>query len=54
MRSVSDKDEDVRLSWPAGNPKMVSICDLEEIPGKTINNEVTVPANGLLTLRAEW
>jgi alpha-mannosidase len=54
LRSVSDKDEVVRLSWPAGNPKSVSICELEETPGKTITSEVTVPANGLLTLRAEW
>ena len=31
LRSVSEKDETVKLSWPAGNPKVVSICDLEEI-----------------------
>ena len=34
MRSVSDKDESVKLSWPAGNPKIVSVCELEEIPGQ--------------------
>jgi alpha-mannosidase len=54
LRSVSNKDEVVRLSWPAGNPKLVSICELEETPGKTVTGEVTVPASGLLTLRAEW
>jgi hypothetical protein len=51
---VSEKDETVRLAWPAGNPRVVNICDMEEIPGMKINGEVTVPANGLLTLRAEW
>jgi alpha-mannosidase len=54
LRSVSEKDETVRLAWPAGNPRVVNICDMEEIPGMKINGEVTVPANGLLTLRAEW
>jgi hypothetical protein len=54
LRSVSVNDEVVKLSWPAGNPKVVSICELEETPGKTITGGVTVPANGLLTLRAEW
>jgi alpha-mannosidase len=54
LRSVSDKDETIRLSWPAGNPKMVNICEMEEIPGKEVAGDVTVPANGLLTLKAEW
>lgn len=54
MRSVSDRDETIRLSWPAGIPRSVSICSLEEIRGKTAGDEVIVPANGMLTLKAEW
>ena len=52
LRSVSDKDEPVKLSWPAGIPKNVNICDREEIPGQKITDEVTVPAGGFLTLKA--
>jgi len=54
LRSVSERDEKVKLSWPARNPKAVSICDLEETPGMEIKDELTVPANGLITLKAEW
>jgi hypothetical protein len=54
LRSVSQRDEKVKLSWPARNPKALSICDLEEVPGREINNELIIPANGLITLKAEW
>ena len=54
LRSVSEKDETVRLVWPAGNPRLLNICEIEEVPGTKINNDVTVPANGLVTLKAEW
>jgi hypothetical protein len=52
LRSVSDKDELVKLTWPAGTPKSVNICDREEIAGQKITDEVTVPAGGFLTLKA--
>jgi alpha-mannosidase len=52
LRSVSEKDEVIRLSWPAGTPKTVNVCDKEEIPGKKITDEVIIPAGGLLTLKA--
>ncbi len=54
FRSVSDSDEVVKLSWPSGEPTEVNICELEEIPGKKVSNEVTVPSNGMLTLKAQW
>jgi hypothetical protein len=54
LRSVSGKDETVRLLWPAGNPQSLSLCDIEEVPGRKVNNEVTVPANGFVTLKAVW
>jgi len=54
LRSVSLSDEEVRLTWPAGNPKRVNVCEKEEVPGVLVNNSVKVPANGLITLRAEF
>ena len=54
LRSVSESDETVRLSWPAGNPRSLSLCRIEEIPDKDVLSEVTVPANGLVTLKAVW
>jgi len=54
LRSVASTDETVRLSWPAGNPKAVNLCEKEEIPGAKVNSEVTVPANGFVTLKAVW
>jgi len=54
LRSVSDADEKVRLFWPAGNPKCLNLCEIEEEPGKKVDDEVMVPANGLLTIKAAW
>ena len=54
LRSVSAKDETVKLLWPAGNPKSLNLCEIEEVTGRKVGNEVTVPANGLLTLKAVW
>ncbi|MFA5814298.1 MAG: glycoside hydrolase family 38 C-terminal domain-containing protein [Bacteroidales bacterium] len=52
LRSVSDKDEKIKLLWPAENPRSLNICDVEEVSGRKVNNEVTVPANGFVTLKA--
>jgi alpha-mannosidase len=54
LRSVSDKDEAVKLSWPAGNPASVNLCETEEVAGSIINNDLTVPANGMATLKVVW
>jgi len=54
LRSVSGKPETVRLSWPAGNPKSVHNCETEEIAGKKVGDEITVPANGFTTLKILW
>ena len=51
LRSVSNQAESVNLQWPAGEPRLVSLCDIEEVPGKTIGNTVMVPANGLAVLK---
>lgn len=54
LRSVSGRDETVGLGWPAGIPVSVSICDIEEVPGRIAGKEIIVPANGLLVLKAAW
>lgn len=54
LRSVSDKDEMVKLSWPAGSPASVNLCETEEISGPEINNKLSVPANGMATLKVVW
>jgi alpha-mannosidase len=55
LRSFSEKDELVKLSWPARTPRSVRVCDQGEKPGKTkASSEVTIPAMGFVTLRAEW
>jgi alpha-mannosidase len=54
LRSVSAKDEMVRLSWPAGTPSAVNLCETEEVAGPKINNELSVPANGMATLKVVW
>ena len=54
LRSVSTKDELVKLSWPAGNPASVNLCETEEVSGPKINDELSVPANGMATLKVVW
>jgi len=53
LRSVSDKDEKIRLLWPAGNPRSINRCDYEEVPGLNIGSEVMVPAMGMLVLKVD-
>ena len=54
LRSLSGKDETVKLSWPFCRPKLLNICEIEEISARNISNEVTVPANGIVTLKVVW
>jgi hypothetical protein len=55
LRSLSAKDELVKLSWPARTPRSVRVCDRGEEPGKRdASSDVTVPQMGFVTLRVEW
>jgi alpha-mannosidase len=54
LRSVSLIDEWVRLSWPAGDPKSVFVCEIEDQQDRKTDNDIKVPANGLVTLKAVW
>jgi hypothetical protein len=54
LRSVSEMDETVRLSWPSGRPRMLSLQGAEGMTGLLADDPLTVPANGLVSLIAEW
>lgn len=54
LRSLSDKEELVKLSFPKASPKSVMICDLEEIPGKQTNGEFIMKPYGQVTLKLEY
>ncbi len=54
LRSLSDKPESVRLSFPGGAPKSVRVCTLEETPGALAGASVSMLPYGLRTLRAEF
>jgi alpha-mannosidase len=55
LRSLSDRDESAKLSWPARTPSSVRVCERGEEPGKKdALREVTVPATGFVTLRVDW
>jgi alpha-mannosidase len=55
LRSLSAKDELVKLSWPAWTPRSVRVCDRGEEPGKReASSDVTVPQMGFVTLRVDW
>ena len=53
LRSLSDKQETVKLTFPAGMPKAVHICTVEETAGEQINGSVTILPYGMLTLRVK-
>jgi alpha-mannosidase len=55
LRSVSDKDEMIKLDWPYRKPLSVTIEDSGEGSGKNkVNEEVLVPAMGFVTLDVNW
>jgi alpha-mannosidase len=55
LRSLSDHNETVALSWPALRPKSVRVCDRGEVPGPTdASSSTIVPARGFTTLWVEW
>ncbi|MBK7259597.1 MAG: glycosyl hydrolase [Ignavibacteriae bacterium] len=55
LRSFSEQEESVALSWPARMPRQVRVCELGEEPGaRDAMRTVAVPPMGLVTLRAEW
>lgn len=54
LRSLSDKEEEVHLLFPHKKPKKVSLCEIEEEPGKEIDSTFTVLPYGQATLKVEY
>jgi alpha-mannosidase len=54
LRSLSDKPESVKLAFPAGAPKSVRLCALEETAGEAVAGAVSLLPYGLATLRIEF
>ena len=51
LRSISDKPETVKLSFPAGAPKSVKLSDPTEVIGAEINKSISLLPFGVITLR---
>ena len=50
---AAGKDAKTTLHWGLAAPKAVSLSNLSEEPGQTVQGPIEVPAYGLVTLRAE-
>ena len=54
LRSVSDKEETLTLTYPARQPSKVRIYNLEEIPGEEIRGAFAIRPYGQMTLKIEF
>lgn len=54
LRSLSDKEESVKLSFPKKTPARVSVCDREEIAGERTDGNLVMAPYGQITLRLEY
>ncbi len=55
LRSVSEKNEVVKLNWLKGKPGSFQITDFDNDSDEdNISDEVIVPAMGFVTISAEW
>lgn len=53
LRSLSDREEKVKLSFPAGIPKSVRLCTVDEKPESAIGENIVVLPYGMVTLLVE-
>ena len=55
LRSISNKDELVKLDWLSREPKAIQVIDLNSEPSAQKNHdEFLVPAKGFVTLNVVW
>lgn len=54
LRSLSDKEEAVTMTYPSSNPRAAYICDNCEEPSQSFDGTLTMPAYGMATLLIEW
>jgi alpha-mannosidase len=53
LRSISDREENVVLSFPGGAPGSLRYCGGDEIPGETVSTPLTLLPFGCVSLRLE-
>lgn len=54
LRSLSDKNEKVSLTFPGGTPASIDLCELEEQSGSAIDTSLTMLPYGMTTLKAQF
>jgi len=54
LRSLSDKEETVKLSWPESKPEAVRLCNAEERPSEPMKSELTLLPYGVQSLRIQF
>ncbi len=55
LRSLSDKDEKVKLTWPAHQPVSIHLCEQGEEPASAdVSKGLTVPSMGMATVYVKW
>lgn len=54
LRSVSDKAENVTVSFPGKKPARMAVCELEEVAGQQTDGRLTLDPYGMVTLRLEY
>lgn len=54
LRSVSDKEEQVNVSYPRATPSGSYICEREEVPSSEFDGALSMPPYGMTTLLLKW
>lgn len=54
LRSVSDKEEQVNVSYPRATPSGSYICEREEEPSSEFDGALSMPPYGMATLLLKW
>lgn len=54
LRSLSDKDENLKLTFPRKTPAHVYICKKEDMAGEATDGSLTMAPYGQMTLRIEY
>jgi hypothetical protein len=54
LRSLSDKPENVKLTFPAGAPESIRYCTFYEEPGEPVTGAFTMIPYGLATFRLQF
>lgn len=54
LRSLSDKEESLQLTFPRKRPSAISVCNQEEIAGEPTDGRLKMAPYGQLTLRLDY